>query len=59
MLKFVKSEEEAVELVKDVKRMCKSGALYLTKFLTSSKQVLEAVPACDRRKSVVKCNLNN
>ena len=48
-----KSKEEAVELVKDVKLMCKSGGFHLTKFLTNSKGVLEAVPACDRRKSVV------
>ena len=31
----------------------------LTKFLTNSKKVLEPVPVCDRRKSVVKCNFNN
>ena len=31
----------------------------MTKFLTNSKKVLVAVPACDRRKSVVECNFNN
>ena len=59
MLKSVKSEEEAVELVKDVKPMCKSGGFHLSKFLTNSKEVLEAVRACDRRKSVVEFNFNN
>ena len=39
--------------------MCKSGGFHLTKFLINSKEVLEAVPACDRRKSVVECNFNN
>ena len=38
--------------------MCKSGGFHLTKFLTNSKKVLEAI-ACDRRKSAVECNFNN
>ena len=59
MLKSVKSEEETVELVKDVKPMCKSGGFHLTKFLTNSKKVLEAALACDSRKRVVECNFNN
>ena len=59
MLKSAKSEEEAVELVKDVKLTCKFGGFHLTMFLTNSKKVLEAVPACDRRKSVVECNFSN
>ena len=56
MLKWVKSEEEVVELVEDVKLMHKSGGFHLAKFLTNSKKVL---PACDRRKSVVECYFNN
>ena len=59
ILKSIKSEEKAVQSVKDVKLMCKSGGFHLTEFLTSSKEVLEAVPACDRRKYVVECNFNN
>ena len=59
MLKSVKSEEEAVGLINDVKLICKSGGFHLTKFQAKNKQVLEAVPACDRRKSVVKSNFNN
>ena len=59
MLRSLKFEEEAVELMKDVKLMCKSGRLHLKKFSTNSKKVLEAMPACDRRKSVVECNLSN
>ena len=53
MLKSLQFEEEAVELVKDVKIMCKSGEFHLIKFLTNSKKFLEAIPVCDRRKSVV------
>ena len=59
MLKWVKSEEEVVELVEDVKLMHKSGGFDLAKFLTNSKNVLKAVPACDRRKSVMECYFNN
>ena len=50
MLKSLKFEEEAVELVKDTKLMCKSSGFHLTKFLGNSKKVLEAIPACDRKK---------
>ena len=39
--------------------MCKSGRFHFTKFLTNSKKVLEAMAACDKRKSVVECNFNN
>ena len=49
----------AVELVKDVKLMCNSGGFYLPKFLTNSKKVLEAIPACYKSKSVVEYNFNN
>ena len=31
----------------------------MAKFLTNSKEVLEAVPAFDKRESVAECNLNN
>ena len=37
----------------------KSGGFNMTKFLTNSKQVLKAVPACDRRKIVVEYYFNN
>ena len=59
MLKSLKFEEEAVELVKDVKLMFKSGGFHLTKFLTNSKKVWEAIPLSDRRKSVVEYIFNN
>ena len=43
MLKSLKSEKEEVESLKVFKLMCKSGGFHLTKFLTDSKKVLEAI----------------
>lgn len=51
LLKSIKSEKEAIELIKDAKLMYKSGGFNLTKFSSNSKQALETVSACDRRKS--------
>ena len=45
--------------MKDVKLMCRSGGFHFKKFLTNNKKVLEVIPACDRRKSIVECNFNN
>ena len=45
--------------MKDVKLMCRSGGFHFKKFLTNNKKVLEVIPACDRRKSIVECNSNN
>ena len=59
MLKSLKIKEEVVELVKEVNLICKSDGFHLAKLLTNSKKVLEATPACDRRKSVVECDFNN
>ena len=38
MLKSLKFEEEAVELMKDVKLMCKSGRLHLKKFSKTARK---------------------
>ena len=59
LLKSVRTEEEAIHLVKNVKMMCKSGGFNLTKFLCNSKVVLDTIPACDRRKSVAEFNFMN
>ena len=59
MLKSLKFAEKGVELLKDIKLMCKSGGFHLKKLLIKSKKVFEAIPGCDRRKCVVECNFNN
>ena len=59
MLKSLKIKEEVRELVKEVRLICKSDGFHLAMLLTNSKKVLEATPACDRRKSAVECDFNN
>ena len=46
-LKSVESEDEAVNLIANVKEMCKRGAFNLHKFSSNSKQVLQRIPQED------------
>lgn len=43
-LTSVESDEEAVQLVKDARDLCKSGNLHLHKFVSNSKQVIASLP---------------
>ena len=52
LLKLVKSEEYAVDLIKRVKEMCAAGGFNLTKFICNRKNVLMSVPDIHRRKGV-------
>ena len=49
LLKSVKSEEYAVDLIKRVKEMCAAGGFNLTKFICNRKNVLMSI---DKRKDV-------
>ena len=51
LLKSVAQEEQAIQLIKNVKAMCLSG-FKLTKFLSNNKRVLQSIPEKDRRKGV-------
>ncbi len=51
-LKSLPNVEEAIEMVVASKEMCKSGGLRLHKFLSSSKEVIRAVPQEDRAKGI-------
>ena len=52
LLKLVAQEEQAIQLIKNVKAMCLSGGFKLTKFLSNNKRVLQSIPEKDRRKGV-------
>ena len=52
LLKSVAQEEQAIQLIKNVKVMCLSGVFKLTKFLSNNKRVLQFIPEKDRRKGV-------
>ena len=51
LLKSV-TQEEAIQLIKNVKVMCLSGGFKLTKFLSNNKRVLQYILEKDRRKGV-------
>ena len=52
LLKSVAQEDQAIQLIKNVKAMCSSGGFKLTKFLSNNKMVLRSVPEKDSRKGV-------
>lgn len=51
-LKSVASEEESVELVKDIKEMCKRGGFNLHKFTSNRKEVIQQIPVSDRAEGI-------
>ena len=52
LLKSVKSEEYAVDLIKRVKEMCAAGGFILKKFICNWKNVLMIIPDIHRREGV-------
>ena len=52
LLKSQKTEESAIDLVKNVREMCASGGFKLTKFISNSRRVLETIPIEDHAKSL-------
>ena len=52
LLKSVKIEEEAIELIKSIKLLCKFSGFNLTKLLSNNKDVLETISDCNRKKKV-------
>ena len=53
MLKSVNSEEDAISLSRDLISMLQSGSFRLTKFLSNSRKVLEALPPEDVSPSAI------
>ena len=51
-LKSVATEEQAVQLITELRRLCAMGGFHLTKIASNSKEVLSAVPRKDRSKQV-------
>ena len=51
-LKSQKTEESAIDLVKNVREMCASGGFKLTKFISNSRRVLETIPIEDHAKGL-------
>ena len=51
-LKSVPSIEDAVELVRSVKEMCKRGGFNLHKFTSNNKEVIQHIPEADRAEDI-------
>ena len=51
-LKSLPSIEEAVELVKDIKEMCKRGGFNLHKFTSNRKEVIQQIPVSNRAEGI-------
>ena len=57
-LKSVPSESEATSLIQSTKELCTKGGFNLHKFVSNSKNVLEAIHKDKRAKGVMELNLN-
>ena len=57
-LKSVPSVDEAVQLIKDAKKMCKRGGFRLQKFTSNSKEVISSVPLEDRAEEIKNIDLD-
>ncbi len=47
-LQSCKEEKEAISLVKQTQELCKRGGLHLHKFISNSREVLDAIPKSER-----------
>ena len=58
LLKSVESEEIAIQLIKDFRKMCGEGGFNLTKFICIRKAVLQSFPECHQRSGVKNADLD-
>lgn len=56
-LKSVATEEDAVDLVRNVKGMCRKGGFNLTKFVCNSVKVIHSIPFEDRAQDIKELEL--
>ena len=59
MLKLVRSEQEAVSLLKEMVDLMKAGGFRLTKFISSNKNVMKTISETERAKSLVGASFNS
>lgn len=57
-LKSLASEEEAIQLAKDLFALCDKGGFHLTQWVSNSRKVLQSIPEQDRFKNLVEHNLD-
>mgnify|MGYP001796176151 CR=1 FL=1 len=49
LLKSVKDERTAIDLIQNVTKMCKDGGFHLTKFVSNNQAVLKTIPQSEQR----------
>ena len=59
LLKSVASEQEAINLIKELIKLMKAGGFRLTKFISNNKAVMKTVPETEKAKSIQSANFNN
>ena len=57
LLKSVATTNGAIDLIKDVCKLCKLGGFHLTKFISNEREVIESIPVEDRTKNVKSLDL--
>ena len=58
-LKSMKNPEEAIALITNSQKLCTKAGLRLHKFVSNSKEVIEAIPSEDRAKGLQDLDLNH
>ena len=58
-LKSMKNPEEAIALIENSQKLCTKAGLRLHKFVSNSKEVIEAIPSEDRAKGLQDLDLNH
>ena len=59
MLKLVRSEQEAVSLIKEMVDLMKARGFRLTKFISSNNNVMKTISETERAKSLVGASFNS
>jgi hypothetical protein len=57
-LKSVDQEENAIQLVHELRQACSMGGFHITKFTSNSQKVLESIPEVDRAKGIQAIDLD-
>ncbi len=57
-LKSLPSEEEAIQMAKDLAALCHKGGFHLTQWVSNSREVLQSITAQDQSKNIIELNLD-
>ena len=52
VLKYTSTEDKAIDLVKDIKAVCRNGGFNLTKFVGNTERIINSIPDEHRAENV-------